>query len=109
MTPTSNKTPDKLILRPGVYQSKETKGGLDLKKWFLKILKKIGFADTVDCCVYYPTFPVFAAADWESVSEEELATIPLYGWFITIDPEDSASIFIWIKVADDTAQTLQFS
>lgn len=74
-------TPFQVVLKPGLYQSQNTKGGLNLNKWLLKFLKRIGFADTVDCCVYYPTFPTIIVADHTNPTEEEMANIPIKGLF----------------------------
>lgn len=80
-------TPFQVVLKPGLYQSQNTKGGLNLNKWLLKFLKRIGFADTVDCCVYYPTFPTVIVVNAGAPTEEEMdnANIPIKGIFITQD------------------------
>ena len=73
-----------VVLKPGVYQSGNTKGGLNLKKWLFKVLAKAGFAATVDCCIYYPTFPVLEVADISNPTEDEMANVPLYSMFLTV-------------------------
>lgn len=73
--------PLKLVLKPGTYQSGDTRGGLNLNNWMKNFLKRIGFADTVDCCVYYPTFPTIIVADNNTPTEEEMANVPIKGLF----------------------------
>lgn len=82
---TNVKTPYRVVLKPGIYQSSDTKGGLNLNKWIPKFLKRIMFADTVDCCTYYPTFPVLEVANVNDPTEEEMANVPVFGFFLTGD------------------------
>lgn len=78
-------TPFQVVLKPGLYQSQNTKGGLNLNKWLLKFLKRIGFADTVDCCVYYPTYPLITVADAFNPTAEEASNVPSGSFFMTTD------------------------
>lgn len=89
-------TPFQVVLKPGLYQSQNTKGGLNLNKWLLKFLKRIGFADTVDCCTYYPTVPTIEAADFTNPTGPEMdaAGVPVYGMFKTIDGD---TYYMWIR------------
>lgn len=94
------------VLKPGVYQSGNTRGGLNLNKWIPKFLKKIGFADTSDplCCQYFPTVPTIEVANFSVPTGEEMdaAGVPVYGMFKTIsgnyyyifvrEPEDGVSV-----------------
>jgi len=87
-------TPFQVVLKPGLYQSQNTKGGLNLNKWLLKFLKRIGFANTVDCCTYYPTYPQVLVANANSPTEEEMSNVPLYGVFMGFQSVNSWAIFI---------------
>lgn len=79
--------PLKLVLKPGTYQSGDTRGGLNLNNWMKNFLKRIGFADTVDCCNYFPSAPTVIVAVADSPTEEEMdnANIPIKGIFIAQD------------------------
>lgn len=73
--------PLKLVLKPGTYQSGDTRGGLNVNNWAKNFLKRIGFANTVDCCTYYPTYPTIIVADNTSPTEEEMVNVPIKGLF----------------------------
>lgn len=79
--------PLKLVLKPGTYQSGDTRGGLNINNWMKNFLKRIGFADTLDCCVYYPTFPTLTVADPSAPTDAEVlaAGVPPGGMFKTYD------------------------
>lgn len=79
--------PHKLVLKPGTYQSQDTKGGLNLNKWIKRFLQKIGFAVTTDCCVYYPTAPTVIVENESNPTEAEMDTagIPIKGFFFAQD------------------------
>lgn len=77
-------------IKEGVVTSsnKKLKGGFNLNQFVLKFLKWIGFADTVDCCTYYPTVPTVLVADITSPTEEEMINIPVKGLFFAAQEED---------------------
>lgn len=77
------------IIKEGVVTSspKKLKGGFNLNQFVLKFLEWIGFAATVDCCTYYPTYPVLDVANIASPTEEEMANVPLYSMFLTISED----------------------
>lgn len=77
--------PLKLVLKPGTYQSGDTRGGLNLNNWMKNFLKRIGFADTVDCCVYYPTYPLITVADASAPTADEASNVPSGSFFMTTD------------------------
>lgn len=79
--------PLKLVLKPGTYQSGDTRGGLNINNWMKNFLKRIGFADTVDCCVYYPTAPTVIVENENNPTEAEMdaAGIPIKGFFFAQD------------------------
>lgn len=60
--------PLKLVLKPGTYQSGDTRGGLNINNWMKNFLKRIGFAVTTDCCNYFPSFPLLGT-DFDLESE----------------------------------------
>lgn len=74
------------IIKEGVVTSspKKLKGGFNLNQFVLKFLKSIGFADTVDCCTYFPTYPVIEASDGNNPTGDEMANVPLYSMFLVI-------------------------
>lgn len=82
--------PLKLVLKPGTYQSGDTRGGLNFNNWVKNFLKRIGFADTLDCCVYYPTFPTLTVADptAPTAAEALAAGVPPGGMFKTNNATD---------------------
>lgn len=92
-------TPFQVVLKPGLYQSQNTKGGLNLNKWLLKFLKRIGFADTVDCCVYYPTWPTLIVADPSAPTDAEVlaAGVPPGGMFKTYDSGSTNYRFFFVN------------
>jgi len=94
--------PQKLVLKPGTYQSQDTKGGLNLNKWIKRFLQKIGFASTVDCCTYYPSVPTIEAINFSTPTEEEMSNVPTWGMFKTIFT-DGETFYVWIKAPDGTA------
>lgn len=96
-------TPFQVVLKPSTYQSGNTRGGLNLNKWLPKFLKRIGFADTVDCCVYYPSVPFLEVNTINSPSETEAANVPLWGLFRTGNETEGN---VWIKVNNDAFITL---
>ncbi len=98
---TNVKTPYRVVLKPGIYQSSDTKGGLNLNKWIPKFLKRIMFADTVDCCTYYPRLPVLIVANSTSPTDDETANVPVYGQFLAVD--SNTDVWYWyIKNPDGT-------
>lgn len=84
------------VLKPGTYQSGNTRGGLNLNKWIPKFLKKIGFADTSDplCCQYFPTVPEVLVAAHGSPTETEMTNVPVGGFFKAIQTNGIWSIYI---------------
>ena len=96
-------TPFQVVLKPGLYQSQNTKGGLNLNKWLLKFLKRIGFADTVDCCTYYPTFPTLDVVSISTPTESEMENIPLGGMFKTVD---GSTYYLFIKTEPAIADVI---
>lgn len=88
--------PYQVVLKPGTYQSGNTRGGLNLNKWIPKFLKRIGFADTSDplCCQYFPTAPEVLVADHTTPTETEMTNVPIGGFFKAVDPTDTWSIYI---------------
>lgn len=88
--------PTQLVLRPGLYQSQNTRGGLNLNNWIKKFLTRIGFAVTSDCCTYYPTVPLIEVANASSPTEDEAiaAGVPPFGMFRT---EDGSDIYLWMR------------
>lgn len=79
--------PLKLVLKPGTYQSGDTRGGLNFNNWVKNFLKRIGFADTLDCCNYYPTFPTLTVVDptVPTAAEALAAGVPPGSMFKTTD------------------------
>ena len=79
--------PLKLVLKPGTYQSGDTRGGLNVNNWAKNFLKRIGFANTVDCCNYYPTWPTLTVDDPSAPTDAEVlaAGVPPGSFFKTID------------------------
>lgn len=77
--------PLKLVLKPGTYQSGDTRGGLNINNWMKNFLKRIGFAVTTDCCLYFPSFPVLGV-DFDSQDQ-----VPNGGVFMNIN--DPTRIF----------------
>jgi hypothetical protein len=75
------------IIKEGVVTSspKKLKGGFNLNQFVLKFLEWIGFAATVDCCTYYPTFPVLDVANIATPTEDEMTNIPIKGIFFADD------------------------
>ena len=46
---------DTKVIKPGVVETgRRIKGGFNLNKFVKELLRSMGFADTVDCCTYYP-------------------------------------------------------
>lgn len=90
-------TPFQVVLKPGLYQSHNTKGGLNLNKWLLKFLKKIGFAVTTDCCTYYPSFPLIPVVDPSNIQPSEIADVPVFGFFIGYNSDGSEDYIIAMK------------
>lgn len=94
------------IIKEGVVTSspKKLKGGFNLNQFVLKFLEWIGFAATVDCCTYYPTYPTIVVADASAPTEDEMANIPVMGiffavngigsWYLRIKDSASASVAI---------------
>lgn len=74
-------------IKEGVVTSsnKKLKGGFNLNQFVLKFLKWIGFADTVDCCTYYPTVPILPAADPNDPQESEMVNVPPLGLFYCVE------------------------
>lgn len=95
-------TPFQVVLKPGLYQSQNTKGGLNLNKWLLKFLKRIGFADTVDCCTYYPTFPTLIVGNRAAPTVEEVSLVPTQGLFFAQEIGNPDSFYLYIKNSDGT-------
>lgn len=93
-----------VVLRPGVYQSGNTRGGLNLNKWILKFLKKIGFAGTLDplCCQYFPTAPDVLVIDSTNPTEEEMTNIPIGGFFRAIESNGDWTIRIKLTASTST-------
>lgn len=85
--------PLKLVLKPGIYQSGNTRGGLNINNWMKNFLKRIGFAETLDCCVYYPTLPTLTVVDptAPTAGEALAAGVPPGGMFKTTDGTDYIS------------------
>lgn len=98
-------TPFQVVLKPGLYQSQNTKGGLNLNKWLLKFLKRIGFADTVDCCVYYPTYPILEVENIGNPTEQEMINVPLYSMFLCVDGDIYYLHFKYSAANTDTIST----
>lgn len=95
-------TPFQVVLKPGLYQSHNTKGGLNLNKWLLKFLKRIGFAVVAeDCCTYYPTFPQIPVENTNSIQPEEIADVPVFGFFIGVNVDGSEDYVIAMKATVD--------
>lgn len=98
------------IIKEGVVtsSSKKLKGGFNLNQFVLKFLEWIGFAATVDCCTYYPTYPILQVANIANPTEEEMVNVPIKGvffaengrgsWYLRI--KDSASNSIAITTND---------
>lgn len=87
---------NQVTLKPGVFQSKPTKGGLNLNKWLMRALKKVGFAGTADptCCLYYPTAPEVTVEDNTAPTETEMTNVPVGGFFKAIETNGDWSIYI---------------
>lgn len=98
---------NQVVLKPGVYQSGNTKGGLNLKKWLFKVLAKAGFAGTNDplCCQYFPTVPTIEVASFSNPSGPEMdaAGVPVYGMFKTIDGD---FYYIYVREPNDSVSTI---
>lgn len=95
-----------VVLKPSTYQSGNTRGGLNLNKWIPKFLKKIGFADTADpnCCQYFPIAPTILVTDISNPTEEEMANVPIKGFFYA---EDSDGIWnLYVKVQTDSVSEI---
>ena len=89
--------PLKLVLKPGTYQSGDTRGGLNFNNWVKNFLKRIGFAVTSDCCLYFPSLPVLGV-DFDSVDQ-----VPNGGMFMDINNPD----YIYFRnLAGDIQQLL---
>ena len=101
----NTKLPFQVVLKPGVYQSGNTKGGLNLNKWIPKFLKRIGFANTVDCCTYYPTYPQVNYASFGNPTEEEMdaAGIPIWGFFLHVEGE---LYYLFVRVSATNTNTI---
>ena len=94
------------IIKEGVVISspKKLKGGFSLNRFVLECLEWIGFAATVDCCTYYPTYPTIVVADASAPTEDEMVNIPIMGiffadngngnWYLIIKDSASNSIAI---------------
>jgi len=93
---TGKPEPNQVTLKPGVYQSKPTKGGLNLNKWLMRALKKVGFAGTADpnCCQYFPTVPEILVANINAPTAEEMVNVPVGGFFRATDANGIWNIFI---------------
>lgn len=89
---------NQVVLKPGVYQSGNTKGGLNLKKWLFKVLTKAGFAGTNDplCCQYFPTVPEILVEDAQNPTEAEMTNVPDGGFFKSI--QSDGAWYIYIKI-----------
>ena len=89
------------IIKEGVVTSspKKLKGGFNLNQFVLKFLEWIGFAATVDCCTYYPTYPLLDVADIANPTADEMANVPLYGMFLTVN---GSIFYLNIKASDTT-------
>lgn len=75
--------PFQAVLKPSTYQSGNTRGGLNLNKWIPKFLKRIGFAVTTDCCLYFPSFPVLGI-DFDTMDQ-----VPDGGLFMDMGTTDA--------------------
>lgn len=95
------------IIKEGVVTSspKKLKGGFNLNQFVLKFLEWIGFAATVDCCTYYPTYPVLDVADIASPTADEMANVPLYSMFLTISGDLYYLHFKYSATNTDTIAT----
>lgn len=100
--------PTQATIKPGFFQSKNMKGGLNLNKWLLQFLKKIGFADTVDCCTYYPTVPQLTnVIDYTGPTDNESENVPSFGIFITVEPNSDVPVVIaWMKAPDGSNHSI---
>ena len=94
------------IIKEGVVTSspKKLKGGFNLNTFVLKFLKWIGFADTVDCCTYYFTFPTLEVANIAAPTEEEMASVPLGSMFKTVSEDNT--FYLYIKTAPAQADVI---
>lgn len=92
---------------PGAFTSRRVKGGLNLNKFVKDLLVSIGFAavDEDLCCTFYPTFPILNVADEDSVTAEEMASIPILGVFIA-QTVGETSYTVYIKSAAATATAI---
>lgn len=90
------------IIKEGVVTSspKKLKGGFNLNQFVLKFLEWIGFAATVDCCTYYPTYPIIVVANAAAPTEDEMANIPVMGIFFADNGNG-----VWYLRIKDTAST----
>lgn len=95
-------TPYQVVLKPGLYQSQNTKGGLNLNKWFLKALTKVGFAGTSDpvCCEYFPTAPEVTVVDHTAPTEDEMVNVPLGGFFQATEADGTWAVRIKTTLAN---------
>lgn len=86
------------IIKEGVVtsSSKKLKGGFNLNQFVLKFLEWIGFAATVDCCTYYPTYPILQVANINDPTEEEMANVPPLSFFRCVD-ETTNSVYIYMR------------
>ena len=93
------------IIKEGVVTSspKKLKGGFNLNQFVLKFLEWIGFAATVDCCTYYPTYPILDVADIANPTADEMTNVPLYGMFLTVN---GSTFCLNIKDSDSSTVTV---
>lgn len=96
---------NQVVLKPGVYQSGNTKGGLNLKKWLFRVLAKAGFAGTNDplCCQYFPTATEVLVGDAQNVTEAEMINVPDGGFFKAMQTD--GTWYIYIKIDATTVSS----
>ena len=98
----NSKTPLEVVLKPGGYQSKNTSGGLNLRKWIFRMLTRNGFAGTndPDCCQYFPVTPDVLTVNSSNPTAEEMANVPIGGFFRAV--ENTSDIwYMYIKIDND--------
>ena len=93
--------PLKLVLKPGTYQSGDTRGGLNINNWMKNFLKRIGFAVVgADCCTYYPTFPLIILENDGAPTDVEMDAynIPSFGLFVAKDDINVNDYTIYMRM-----------
>lgn len=92
------------VIIPGAVKVGRNAKGFNLNKFVKKLLESMGFAVTIDCCTYYPSFPLLTVADPTNPTDAEILAsgIPPRGMFSTYD-SDTTDYRFFVVNGDNSA------